>query len=94
MVRKKINETTKQKVVKAHASGLPMRKIAKECGVSLSSVHRIVKEEGTKSGKKKIIGEKGKKERQMRIEALEKRLAELENKILDLEARKGSWGEQ
>ena len=91
MVRKKINETTKQKVVKAHASGLPMRIIAKECGVSLSSVHRIVKEEGTERGKKKIIGKKGKKERQMRIEALEKRLAELENKILDLEARKGSW---
>ena len=92
MARKKIDETTKQKVIEAHASGLPMRKIAKECGVSLSSVHRLVKEAGPQKAEKKITGKKGKTERQKRIEELERRIAELENKILDLDAKKRSWG--
>ena len=88
MPRKNIDEATRQKVIKAHANGLSMRKIAKECGVSLSSVSRIVKEGGPQKAKKKITGKKGKTERQKRIEKLEKRIAELEKKILDLDARK------
>ncbi|MBC8460191.1 MAG: helix-turn-helix domain-containing protein [Deltaproteobacteria bacterium] len=91
MARKKINETTKQKVIEAHASGLPMRKIAKECGVSLSSVHRIVKEKAPQKVKKEMIKKEGKAERQKRIEELERRIVELEKKILDLDARKSSW---
>ncbi len=88
MARKKIDEAARQKAIKAHASGLSMRKIAKECGVSLSSVSRIVKEAGPQKAEKKITGKKGKTERQKRIEKLEKRIAELEKKILDLDARK------
>lgn len=88
MARKKIDETIRQKVMEAHASGLPMRKIAEECGVSLSSVHRILKEKGPQIGQKKIIENQGKIERKKRIEGLERRIAELEKEILDLEAGK------
>jgi DNA-binding transcriptional MerR regulator len=91
MVKKKIDEAIRQKVLEAHASGLPMRKIATECEVSLSSVHRIVREEGPQKVKKEMIKKEGKAERQKRIEELERRIAELEKKILDLDARKSSW---
>ena len=85
MAIKKINETIRQKVIEAHTSGLPLRKIAKEYEVSLSSVHRIVKEKGTQKVQKKITKKMSKTERLRRIEKLEKRIAELEKKILDLD---------
>jgi DNA-binding transcriptional MerR regulator len=88
MARKKIDETIRQKVIEAHASGLPMRKIAKEHGVSLSSVSRIVKEEEAPKAQQGILVEKNKAERKKRIEELEKRIAELERKIFEIEARK------
>jgi len=88
MARKKIDETIRQKVIKAEASGLPMRKIAKEYGVSLSSVSRIVKEEGVPKAQQKVIAEKDRAERKKRIQELEKRIAELEKKIFGIEARK------
>jgi DNA-binding transcriptional MerR regulator len=88
MARKKIEETIRQKVIKAHASGLPMRKIAKEHGVSLSSVSRIVKEEGVPKAQQEVIAEKDRAERKKRIEELEKRIAELEKKISEIEAGK------
>ena len=84
MAIKKINETIRQKVLEAHTSGLPMRKIAKECEVSLSSVHRIVKAKGPQKVQKEMIKKEGKGDRQRRIEELERRIAELEKKILDL----------
>ena len=85
MARKKIDEKIRQKVIEAQASGLPMRKIAKEFGVGLSSVHRIIKEKGPEKVQKKM----SKAERLKKIEAIEKRIAELEKKILDLGAKKG-----
>jgi transposase len=85
MAIKMINETIRQKVLEAHTNGLPMRKIAKECEVSLSSVHRIVKEKGTQKVQKKTTKKMSKTERLKRIEKLEKRIAELEKKILDLD---------
>jgi len=88
MARKKINETIKQNVLEAHKSGLPMRKIAKECNVSLSSVHRIVKEKALQKPRGVPAKKMSKAERLKRIAELETRIAELENKILDLEARK------
>lgn len=88
MARKKIDETIRQKVIKAEASGLPMRKIAKEYGVSLSSVSRIVKEEGVPKAQQEIIAEKDRAERKKRIQELEKRIAELEKKIFEIEASK------
>ena len=88
MARKKINETTRQKVIKAHANGQSMRKIAKEFGVGLASVHRIVKEKELQKGQKKGAKKKVNIERQKRIQALEKRIAELEKKITNLEFKK------
>ena len=88
MARKKIDETIRQKVIKAEASGLSMRKIAKEYGVSLSSVSRIVKEEGAPKAQQRVIAEKDRAARKKRIVELEKRIAELEKKIFEIEASK------
>jgi len=88
MARKKINEATRQKVIKAHANGQSMRKIAKEFGVGLASVHRIVKEKELQKGQKKGAKKEVNIERQKRIQALEKRIAELEKKITNLGVKK------
>ena len=77
MVRKKISETTRQKVIKAHADGQSMRKIAKEFGVGLASVHRIVKEKELQKGPKKEAKKEVNIERQKRIQALEKKITNL-----------------
>jgi polyhydroxyalkanoate synthesis regulator phasin len=87
MARKKIDEKTRQRIIEAYESGLPMRKIAQECSVGLSSVHRIVKEKGPQKVQKGM----SKAERLKKIAEIERRIAELEQKILDLEAKKGSW---
>jgi len=88
MVRKKIDETTKQEVIKTHASGVSRKKIAEKYGISLSSVSRIVKREGQEHNQEQGIQTKGKTERQKRIEDLERRIAILDKKILELEAQK------
>ncbi|NQU14612.1 MAG: helix-turn-helix domain-containing protein [Desulfobacteraceae bacterium] len=81
MAKKKIDESVKQKVVEARASGLSLKKIADQYGISTTSVSRIIKDKGPLETPKK------KTDRQRRIEALEIRIAELEKKILDLEAK-------
>ncbi len=81
MAKKKINESVKQKVVEARASGLSLKKIADQYGISTTSVSRIIKDKGPLETPEK------KTDRQRRIEALEIRIAELEKKILDLEAK-------
>ena len=90
MAGKKIDEGTRQKVKEAYASGLSMRKIAKECGIGSSSVDRIVKENGLQKGQEKGTKKKAKTHRQKRIEELEIRIEELERKILELKAKKRS----
>jgi len=89
MARKKIDEMTKQEVIKARANGISRKKIADKFGISLSSVSRIIKKEGPQYSQEKRIETKGKTERQKRIEDLERRIAKLEKKILELEAKKG-----
>ncbi len=97
MVRKKIDEKIRGSIIKAHANGQPMRKIAKEFEVGLSTVHRIVKEKGPQKVQERITKGTSKAERLSkaeklrRIKEIEKKIAELEEKILDLETRKGSW---
>ena len=88
MARKKIDEAPRKKVIKAHADGQSMRKIAKEFGVGLASVHRIVKEKELQKGQKKGEKKGVNIERQKRIQALEKRIAELEKKIINLGVKK------
>ncbi|HUU41349.1 MAG TPA: helix-turn-helix domain-containing protein [Desulfatiglandales bacterium] len=90
MAKKKIDESIRQKVITAHEDGMPMRKIAKEYKVSLSSVHRIVQEKGPEKVKTKSHHKMSKAERQKRIKALEQRISEVESKILDLEAKRRS----
>ena len=87
MARKRINESIRKKVLAAYADGLPMRKIAKEHGVSLSSVSRIVKEQGPKGAKKAKATKMSDAERKKKIAELEKKIAELEKKILEIEAK-------
>ncbi|HBF43814.1 MAG TPA: hypothetical protein DDW42_09370 [Desulfobacteraceae bacterium] len=87
MLRKKIDRSIREKVVEAHASGLPMRKIAMEFGVSLSSVSRIVNEKGQRDK----ITNKEKTERQKKILQLERKVAELEKKIFEAASKKRSW---
>jgi len=88
MARKKINENTTQKVIKAHANGQSMRKIANEFSIGLASVHRIIKEKEPQKDQKKVATKKVNIERQRRIQELEKRIAELEKKITQIEAKK------
>jgi orotate phosphoribosyltransferase-like protein len=87
MARKKIDESIREKVLAAHARGLPMRKIATELKVSLSSVSRIVKEQGPQVASKETETKMTDAEKQKKIAELEKKIAELEKKILDIEAK-------
>ena len=87
MARKRIDESIRKKVLAAHARGLPMRKIAKEHKVSLSSVSRIVKEQGPRVAKKAKGTKMSDAERRKKIAELEKKIAELEKKILEIEAK-------
>ena len=88
MPGKRIDEALRKKIVEAYEKGLSMRAIAKEFGVGLASVSRIVKENSTKKDQEKAPSGKGKTERLRRIEALEKRINELEAKILRLDDHK------
>jgi hypothetical protein len=67
-----------------------MRTIAREFGIGSSSVDRIVKEGDLQNGKRGKTEEMPKTERQLKIEALEKRIDELEKKILGLRAKQKS----
>jgi DNA invertase Pin-like site-specific DNA recombinase len=85
-VRKKIVEKIKQDVIKAHENGVPRKKIAERFGISLSSVGRIVKKKAPEHSHETETDTKT--ERQKGIEDLERRINELEIKILEYEAKK------
>jgi len=88
MAGKRIDDKTRQQIKEAHGSGLSMRQIAREFGIGSSSVDRIVKEEGPQNVQNAETAKMGKTERQLKIEALEKRIDELEKKVLGLKAKK------
>ena len=85
---KKIDETMKQGVISDHKNGVSRKEIADKFGISLSSVSSIVKEKRLPPSKE-TIESKGKTERQKKIEDLERRIAQLEKKILEREGKKG-----
>ena len=85
MPGKRIDEALRKQIVEAYVKGLSMRAIAKEFGVGLASVSRIVKEKGPQKAEQKTAVSK-REERRRKIEALEKRINELESKILRLSA--------
>jgi predicted transcriptional regulator len=86
---KKIDETVKQGVISDHKNRVSRKKIAEKFGISLSSVSKIVKEKHPQLSEKEVIQTKVKTRRQMKIEALERRITKLERKILERETRKG-----
>lgn len=88
MAGKRIDDITRQQIKEAHASGLSMRQIAREFGIGSSSVDRIVKEEGSQNVQNAETEKMSKTERQLKIEALERRIDELEKKVLGLKAKK------
>ena len=88
MAGKRIDDITRQQIKEAHGSGLSMRQIAREFGIGSSSVDRIVKEEGPQNMQNAETEKTGKTERQLKIEALERRIDELEKKVLGLKAKK------
>ena len=88
LARKKIDDAVKRKVLEAHERGLTRKKISEECGISVSSVGRIIKER-TPQPKKEKAPETGlAPEKQRKLEEIERRIMELEEKILYLEAKK------
>ena len=90
MARKMIEKTTKKKVMEEYSNGVSRKKIAEKYGISLSSVARIIQQKSSQQGQEKTIKTEVATERQKRIEALEIRIAELEKKILEAEAKKKS----
>jgi IS30 family transposase len=88
MPGKKIDEETRQKVKEAHARGLSMRSIAKELGIGSSSVDRIVKEDYAQKGRGAEGEKQVKPDRVKRIRELERRISDLEKKILESKAKR------
>ena len=80
MARKRIDDTIKKGVIEAQKKGLTRKKIAEKFGISPTSVSRITKSSIPSDNKPRKKADK-KSERMKRIEALERRLLELEKKI-------------
>ena len=81
MAGKKIDDKMKKGIIEASKEGLTQKKIAEKFGISTTSVSRVIKSfnSGKHQLKKKKTGKKS--ERLKRIEAIEKRILQLEKKI-------------
>ncbi|OPX38309.1 MAG: hypothetical protein DRN37_08940 [Thermoplasmata archaeon] len=92
MAGKKIDEKTRREVRTSYKNGVPKKKIAERFSISVTSVTRIIKEQPP--------GEKGAaeprksrdEEIKMKIAAIERRIRDLEEKILQMEAKKKKKG--
>jgi transposase-like protein len=98
MARKRISDETRRKVAEDCESGLSKTKVAEKHGISVSSVTRIVKEQGAVSKppeparKEPARKETETPEMQRKLSEIDRRIQELEKKILYLEARKQGRG--
>jgi predicted transcriptional regulator len=90
MAGKKIDIAIIEKVVKDHSNGVSRKRIAEKYGISPSSISRIMKSRQTQYVQESIPETKGKTDRQKKIENLERRIAQLEKKILARKAGKRS----
>ena len=81
MARKKIDDSLKKEIVNAHKEGLTQKKIAEKFGISSTSVSRIIKSRASGIKMQKGKKSKNKSERLQRIEAVEKRILQLEKRI-------------
>jgi len=89
MAGKRIDAETRRKVLVAGATGLSMKKIAERFGISATSVGRIIRESSTRASAgidEKLLDRNAAFHK--KISDIERRLAELEKKILEHEARK------
>jgi transposase-like protein len=88
---KRIDEGVKQKVREAHKAGHSRKEIAKKFGISPTSVSRIVKGAGVQKVRKQPT-EKTQSpdhaERDKKIQEVERRILELEAKILYWHSKK------
>ena len=87
MSGEKIDDKTKQNVIKAYEKGVSKKKIAKKFGISLSSISKIVKKKVPKYRNEKKAKSDAKIELQKRIEDVERRILELEKKIIEYESK-------
>ena len=81
MARKKIDDSLKKEIIGAHKEGLTQKKIAEKFGISTTSVSRIIKSHASVDDQKKKNETGEKSERLKRIEAVEKRILQLEKRI-------------
>jgi predicted transcriptional regulator len=87
MAVKKIDDTIKKQVIQKHVNGVSKKQIAEIFGISVSSVSRIIKENPRQDVPKGVVKSNEKTERQKKIEDIERRIALLEKKVLEREAR-------
>jgi transposase len=89
MAGKRIDSETRQKVLEASTAGLSMRKTAERFGISATSVGRIIRESSTRQSTEIDVRRRTRNAIfQKKVSDIERRLAELEKKILEHEARK------
>jgi transposase len=88
MAVKRIDDETRRKVRESYGKGVPKKRIAEECSISVSSVNRIIG--GKARGATQKAGQEGTRDREIRakIADIERRITELEGKILRLKAGK------
>ncbi|MCF8061108.1 MAG: helix-turn-helix domain-containing protein [Deltaproteobacteria bacterium] len=93
MARKRISDATRRKVVEDCEAGLSKKKVAEKHGISVTSVTRIVKEQGGGSpAPEPARKEPDTPDVQKKLSDVERRIRDLEEKILYLEARKQGKG--
>ncbi|MDB9822963.1 helix-turn-helix domain-containing protein [Deltaproteobacteria bacterium] len=92
MAGKRIDERTKQEVLKAHSEGLSGKMIAEGYGISRSSVNRIIKAKGPQDSSQKVMGTKPGREGLKKLEDLERRIMQLEKRIMELRAGRKTTG--
>jgi hypothetical protein len=90
---KRIPDETREKVVEAHYSGLSNNKIAKKYRISATSVARILKESAPKKALQKSSLKGAESiELKRQISRIDRRIADLEDKIRYFESKKKGTG--
>ncbi len=99
MARKRIPDKIRQKVIRDYNGGKPKTRIASAYGISTTSVTRIVREQGSRDemqpatgGKEGSSKEAPSPETQQKSSDAERRINDLEKKILYLESKKKGAG--
>ena len=92
MAGKRIDEITRQAVLRAYSEGLSVKMLVEKFSISRSSVNRILKGTSPQKSIKKISRTGEERERLQKLKDLERRINLLEKKILELRAGKNKTG--